>query len=111
MSKVVSGRVPDELADWLDAYAKERGVTRAAMLASAIEALRGDAAGGVPEVLDAKSPADGRGKVSRPVVPAVPGVVRGSEVRAPVRCPSCGGRAFPMGGFQHKRTCPGYSRV
>jgi hypothetical protein len=50
MSKVVSGRVPDELADWLDAYAKERGVTRASVLASAIVALRGDAAGGVPEV-------------------------------------------------------------
>jgi hypothetical protein len=55
MSKVVSGRVPDELADWLDAYAKERGVTRASVLASAIVALRGDAAGGVPEVDPAKS--------------------------------------------------------
>jgi hypothetical protein len=70
MSKVVSGRVPDELADWLDAYAKERGVTRAAMLASAIEALRGDAAGGVPDVKVAKT------------YPNVPGVKRGSDVLA-----------------------------
>jgi hypothetical protein len=105
MSKVVSGRVPDELADWLDGYARERGVSRAAVLTSALESVR------VGGVLDAVPLVAGDGKVSRPVVPAVPGVVRGSEVRAPVRCPSCGGRAFPMGGFQHKRTCPGYSRV
>jgi hypothetical protein len=74
MSKVVSGRVADELAEWLDGYAKERGVTRAAMLASAIEALRGDAAGGVPEVRPAP--------VLNRAVPDVPGVRRGSDVLA-----------------------------
>jgi hypothetical protein len=76
MSKVVSGRVPDELAEWLDVYAKGRGVSRAAVLTSALELVR---AGGV---LDAVPLVAGDGKVSRPVVPAVPGVRRGSDVLA-----------------------------
>lgn len=51
MSKVLSGRVPDELAEWADSYAAEHGLTRAAVLEAAMIALREDAAGGVPDVV------------------------------------------------------------
>jgi hypothetical protein len=107
-------RLDPGLVEWADAYARDRGVTRTVVVEEGLRSLRSIQPRRVSEsapVLDATSPEDGRGKVSRPVVPAVPGVVRASEVRSAGRCPSCGGRAFPMGGFQHKQTCPGYGRV
>jgi predicted transcriptional regulator len=51
-SKVLSLRVPEELAAWADEYAKERGVTRQALLEAAIESYRADARTGVPELRD-----------------------------------------------------------
>jgi predicted transcriptional regulator len=50
MSKVVSARVPDDLAEWLDEYAGERGVSRQALLETALAGFRDDCAAGVPEI-------------------------------------------------------------
>lgn len=47
--KVLSVRVDDGLADWVDAYAKERGVSRQVLLENALQDFKDDAARGVPE--------------------------------------------------------------
>lgn len=49
-AKVLSVRVPEELAAWLDEYAKERGVSRTDLLASALASFREDAKAGVPDL-------------------------------------------------------------
>lgn len=63
---------------WVDAYAKQRRMTRTAVLELAVEALMGDAAGGVPELEErapariaaSESPDDGRSaRVSAPRAP------------------------------------------
>ena len=43
-------RVDDELAAWADEYAASRGVSRTALLESAIVSFRGDCEAGVPEL-------------------------------------------------------------
>jgi hypothetical protein len=87
VAKAHAVRLDDETTEWLERYAEERGTDKGTILRSAVAAFREDVRAGVPDlepapVLDARSPEDGRGKVSRPVVPAVPGVKRGSEVLA-----------------------------
>jgi hypothetical protein len=90
MTKVL--RAEDGLADWAVEYAKQRGVPTAEVVSAALRSFREDASRGVPEL--------------EPVVTVARNVVAPSG-----RCPSCGGRAFPHGGFQHKQTCSGYGRV
>lgn len=46
----MTARVPAELAEWASAYAKERGVTRQALIEEAVRSLREDASGGVPVI-------------------------------------------------------------
>lgn len=50
MTKVLSLRVQDDLADWADAYAKERGVTKQALLEEGLRGFKDDCERGVPEV-------------------------------------------------------------
>lgn len=50
MSKVVSVRLPEELAEWVESYAKQRGVERTVLLESAIVAFKEDCDTGVPEL-------------------------------------------------------------
>jgi hypothetical protein len=50
VTKVLSLRVADDLAEWASAYAKERGVTRQALIEGALRSFREDCQGGVPEV-------------------------------------------------------------
>jgi hypothetical protein len=74
MAKVaVAVRLDPVVVEWADAYAKERGVSRQAVLEGAVLDFREDAERGVRDVprLDAVAPrvAEGVGKVSRPVVP------------------------------------------
>jgi hypothetical protein len=64
-------RLDRELVDWADAYARSRGSTRTEVVEAGLRSLREDARAGVP---DLGEPA--------PVVPAVPGVRRGSDVLA-----------------------------
>jgi hypothetical protein len=75
MAKVaVAVRLDPEVVEWADAYAKERGVSRQAVLEGAVLDFREDAQRGVPDLprLDAVAPdaSVGVGKASRPVVPA-----------------------------------------
>lgn len=47
MSVVVNGRVPDELAVWVEAYARERGVSKSDLVVTALVSLREAAESGV----------------------------------------------------------------
>lgn len=50
MTKVLSLRVDDDLAEWADDYAKARGVTRQALLEEGLRSFREDCESGVPEI-------------------------------------------------------------
>lgn len=50
MSKVLSLRVEDDLADWVDSYAESRGVSRQVLLEGALASFKEDCEGGVPEL-------------------------------------------------------------
>jgi hypothetical protein len=50
VTKVLSLRVPDDLAEWAEGYAKERGVTRQALIEGALVSFREDCVAGVPEL-------------------------------------------------------------
>jgi transcription elongation factor Elf1 len=95
VSRVLSVRVVDELAEWVDGYAEGRGMRRAAVVESALRAFRDLATGGVPEL--AQTPRAGK---RAPVVPeqvaasarasGVPAVVAESE--RVVECGRCRSR-------------------
>jgi hypothetical protein len=70
VTKVLSLRVSDDLAEWVDREAAERGVTRQSLLGSVLRSFRGDCEAGVSR-LDAVAPdaSAGVGKASREVVP------------------------------------------
>jgi predicted transcriptional regulator len=53
VTKVLSLRVPDDLAEWADGYAAERGVTRQALIEGALVSFREDCEAGVPELREA----------------------------------------------------------
>jgi hypothetical protein len=102
-------RLGRELVDWADAYARSRGSTRTEVVEAGLRSLREDARAGVPDLEPPKVEMP-------PVAPGVPGVQRASDLIVdppPWRdvCPSCSGKRLGNGGFQHTRTCPGYSRV
>lgn len=48
-TKVLSLRVPEELAEWADEYAAARGVPRQELLENALQSFREDCEAGVPE--------------------------------------------------------------
>jgi hypothetical protein len=48
--KTISLRLAPERLEWADEYAKARGWTRTQVIEAGLEALRGDARGGVPEI-------------------------------------------------------------
>lgn len=50
MSKVLSLRVPDEIAEWVESYAEKRGVTRMALLEEGLRSFMEDCERGVPEI-------------------------------------------------------------
>jgi hypothetical protein len=50
MTKVLSLRVADDLAEWADVYAKQRGVTRQALLEEGLRSFQEDCENGVPEI-------------------------------------------------------------
>jgi hypothetical protein len=50
MTKVLSLRVEDDLADWATAYADSRGVTRQALLEEGLRSFKADCEAGVPEI-------------------------------------------------------------
>ena len=50
MSGVLSARVDDELVAWVVEYAEARGVSRQALVATALETFRRDCEAGVPEI-------------------------------------------------------------
>jgi hypothetical protein len=106
----VDFRLDPELLDWADAYARERGSTRTEVVEAGLRSLREDSGRSVPDLEPPKV------RMGPKPVPAVPGVKRASDLIVdppPWRdvCPSCSGKRLGHGGFQHKRTCPGYSRV
>lgn len=53
MTKVLSLRVQDDLAEWADEYAEKRGVTRQALLEEGLRSFRSDCESGVPEIREA----------------------------------------------------------
>jgi predicted transcriptional regulator len=50
VTKVLSLRVQDDLAEWADEYAEKRGVTRQALLEEGLRSFKADCEGGVPEI-------------------------------------------------------------
>jgi hypothetical protein len=73
--KVKSFRLRTDLLSWVESYAAERGSTQVAVLEQALESLRADAEGGVPD-LPVDQPIGGAGvvvavPVSTPAVPVV----------------------------------------
>jgi 3-deoxy-D-arabino-heptulosonate 7-phosphate (DAHP) synthase class II len=80
MTKVLSLRVADDLAEWASAYAKERGVTRQALIEGALRSFREDCARGVPDLEDERVPRPER-KPTPPasVVPPVKRYKRSSQ--------------------------------
>lgn len=50
MSKLVSLRLPDDLAEWAEGYAVERGVSRSDLLIEGLTGFREDCRSGVPEI-------------------------------------------------------------
>jgi hypothetical protein len=65
MTKIVTVRVPDDLREWLDGYAKERGVDRSTVLLTAIASFREDCQGGTPDLRVRPAPARRAGPPSR----------------------------------------------
>lgn len=64
MSKPLNVRVADEMADWVDGYALERGVSKTQVVELALKELRVAAVGGVPAMPAAKSKSPHRFKGS-----------------------------------------------
>lgn len=62
--KVLSVRVDDDLAEWVDAYAKERGVSRQVLLENALRDFKDDCASGVPEFRERVARQSYAGKVN-----------------------------------------------
>jgi hypothetical protein len=60
--KVKSFRLRTDLLSWVESYAAERGSTQVAVLEQALESLRADAEGGVPD-LPVDQPVGGAGVV------------------------------------------------
>jgi hypothetical protein len=87
MSKrAVSIRIDEGLWEWLGVYAEQRGSNRTAVLEASVRSLRGDAAGGVPDLEQASSEAEGAVATER----AGPAPVVSSEAArpaAPARAP------------------------
>jgi hypothetical protein len=50
MSVVLCARIPEELGDWVDAYAKRRDTTRQVILGAALRAFRRECEVGEPEL-------------------------------------------------------------
>lgn len=50
MTKVLSLRVPDDLAVWVEEYAGQRGVTRQALIEQGLRSFMEDCVAGVPEI-------------------------------------------------------------
>jgi hypothetical protein len=50
VSKMVSLRLPEDLAEWADEYAKQRGVSRSDLLIEGLASFREDCQSGVPEI-------------------------------------------------------------
>lgn len=50
MTKVLSLRVPDDLAAWVESYADQRGVTRQALIEEGLRSFMEDCSSGVPEI-------------------------------------------------------------
>jgi hypothetical protein len=106
-------RLDRELLKWADGYARSRGSTRTEVVEAGLRSLREDAGRSVP---DLEKPEVEPAPFSAVPGVNVPGVRYGSDLIVdppPWRdvCPSCSGKRLGHGGFQHKRTCPGYSRV
>ena len=112
MSKVLSLRVPDGLAEWADEYAEARGVKRADLLVSALESFREDCERGVPEIRErareqaalSRGDQDERGVGDCPDRPGVLGHIwRMGEDRVN-RCRFCGvlGREFLQGASERR---------
>jgi Arc/MetJ-type ribon-helix-helix transcriptional regulator len=51
MSKMVSLRLPDDVAEWVESYRQGRGWSRAELIGAALRSFREDCEGGVPEVI------------------------------------------------------------
>lgn len=64
MSKVLSFRVEDDLAEWADSYAEERGVSRQVLLENALKEYRDLCARGVPEFRERAARQSYAGKVN-----------------------------------------------
>jgi predicted transcriptional regulator len=84
VTKVLSLRVPDDLAEWVTAYAKKRGVTRQALLEDAVRSFRRDCEPGLLSAITANAAHPGgelteevladaleQGSKPRPVIPAL----------------------------------------
>lgn len=64
MAKVISLRVPEDLLEWADGYARSRNVSRTDLLVSGLRAFRDDCERGVPEIAVA-APAPSESRLSR----------------------------------------------
>lgn len=71
MTKVLSLRVADDLAEWATAYAETRGVTRQALLEEGLRSFKEDCERGVPEI-----------RAERPAPRPIPTLRRASSIEA-----------------------------
>lgn len=65
MSKLVSLRLPDDVAEWIESYRQERGWSRAELIGQALSSFRRDCEGGVPDLPPAPRVADSELAASR----------------------------------------------
>lgn len=62
MAKVLSVRVDDDLAEWVEGYASRRGAKRAQVHEAALRAFRDLCASGVPDLPEARQGGRPRGE-------------------------------------------------
>lgn len=93
MTKVMSLRLDDELAAWVDRYAKERGVNRTQVLEGAVLSLQEGAKAGVPDLPQAKTSSPKRAAKAMPEEQSYARRCRGAVHRWDVA--AADGRAIP----------------
>jgi hypothetical protein len=79
-TRMVSLRVEEGLLEWATGYAKQREVSRSALMEAALRSLRDDAVRGVPEIEDERVPRPVPKPTPPPaVVPAVKALQRSQQ--------------------------------
>lgn len=80
MSKLVSLRLEDELASWVEAYREKRGWSRAELISAALRSFRQDCEGGVPDLPPSDVPSFPKPKARPALGPSGPAQGRQQRV-------------------------------